>query len=183
VAATRVLAEAGSEQAMSIRAVADAAGVSAPSIYMHFADKTDLVYAVCEQHFRELDSFVEAALVGIADPYERLAARGRAYVRFGLDHAEEYRVLFMATDMPEHYTADKMSEMAGFRHLIDNVQECMDAGLLAPADPTLVGVGLWSVVHGVTSLLVSRPNFPWPPAEELIDHVCETYAKGLAAEA
>src|SRR4051794_538206 len=73
VAATQVLADTGSEQAMSIRAVADAAGVTPPSIYMHFADKTDLVYAVCERHFAELDAHVEAALVGITDPVERLA--------------------------------------------------------------------------------------------------------------
>jgi AcrR family transcriptional regulator len=167
---------------MSIRAVADAAGVTPPSIYMHFADKTDLVYAVCERHFRELDAYVESALAGIDDPYERLATRGHAYIRFGLDHGEQYRVLFMGADTPEHYTAEKMSEMAGFQHLVVNVQECMDTGGIAPGDPILVSVGLWALVHGVTSLLVSKPSFPWPPVDELVDHVLAVYAAGLATE-
>ena len=167
---------------MSIRAVADAVGVTPPSIYMHFADKTDLVYAVCERHFCQLDEYVEQALAGIDDPRERLSERGRAYVRFGLDHAEEYRVLFMGTDAPEHYTADKMSEMAGYRHLVDNVRECMAMGALAPNDPELVSIGLWALVHGVTSLLVSKPGFPWPPVDELVNHVLAVHAIGLTAE-
>ncbi len=176
-----MLAETGSEQAMSIRAVADAAGVTAPSIYMHFADKTDLVYAVCERHFAELDAHVEAAVAGIADPLARLAARGRAYINFGLDHAEEYRVLFMATGAPADFTPEKMGEMAGFDHLTANVQECIDAGVINADDPELISVGLWSLVHGVTSLLVSRPTFPWPPVDELVDHVLSVYAAGLGS--
>lgn len=179
-AAERVLAEAGSEQAMSIRAVADAARITPPSIYMHFADKTDLVYAVCERHFAALDDYVETKVDGLVDPYERLGMRGRAYIEFALAHPEQYRVLFMGTDIPEHYTAEKMTEMSGFAHLVANVEECMAAGTMAPDDPELVSIGLWALVHGVTSLLVSRPNFPWPPVDQLIDHVLETYAKGLA---
>ncbi|MBA3653434.1 MAG: TetR/AcrR family transcriptional regulator [Actinobacteria bacterium] len=182
VAAARVLAESGSEQAMSIRAVADAAGVTPPSIYMHFADKTDLVYAVCERNFTELDAYVESQLAGVDDPSERLALRGRAYIGFGLDHAEQYRVLFMTTEFPEHYTPEKMSEMAGYQHLVDNVRECMHAGTIATDDPEVVSVGLWALVHGITSLLVSRPSFPWPPVDTLVDHVLATYASGLSRQ-
>jgi AcrR family transcriptional regulator len=181
-AATKVLSESGSEQAMSMRAVADAAGVSPPSIYMHFADKTDLVYAVCERHFTELDAHVEAALDGITDPVARLAARGRAYVEFGLAHAEQYRVLFMAGHAPDHYTPARMGEMAGFDHLLENVQQCIDAGVIAPGDPEVISVGLWAAVHGVTSLIVSKPSFPWPEVDGLVDHVLGVFAKGLAAE-
>ena len=47
-AATRLLAETGDEEAVSIRAVAEAVGVTPPSIYLHFADKTELIFAVCE---------------------------------------------------------------------------------------------------------------------------------------
>jgi AcrR family transcriptional regulator len=167
---------------MSIRAVADAAGVTPPSIYMHFADKTDLVYAVCERHFGELDAYVEAKTSGVADPRERLSIRGRAYIEFGLDHAEQYRVLFMGTDIPEHYTSEKMTEMSGFAHLVADVKACMDVGSMVRDDPELVSVGLWALVHGVTSLLVSRPSFPWPPVDQLVDHVLGVYSKGLATE-
>jgi AcrR family transcriptional regulator len=181
-AASRVLIESGGEHAMSMRAVADAAGVTPPSIYMHFADKIDLVYAVCERHFCELDAYVEDALADIDDPMLRLRERGRAYVRFGLDHPEQYRVLFMGHQAPEDYTPEKMGQMAGFQHLRENVEACIAAGAITATDATIVSVGLWAVVHGVTSLLVSKPGFPWPPVDELIDHVLDTHARGLAAE-
>jgi AcrR family transcriptional regulator len=128
-----------------------------------------------------LDAHVESALDGITDPVERLSARGRAYIDFGLDHAEQYRVLFMANDAPANFTPERMSEMAGFEHLTENVQQCIDTGAIAPGDPELISVGLWALVHGVTSLLVSRPTFPWPPVESLVDHVMAVYAAGLAA--
>ena len=46
VATERLLLETGSAQAVSIRAVADAVGVTPPSIYRHFADKTALIFEV-----------------------------------------------------------------------------------------------------------------------------------------
>jgi AcrR family transcriptional regulator len=179
-AAETVLAQAGSEQAMSMRAVADAAGVSPPSIYMHFADKTDLVYAVCERHFTQLHEHMEEAASAFADPLARLAARGRAYVQFGIEHAEQYRVLFMGVDASASYTPERMSELAGFQSLVDDVSAAMDAGVLAKRDPTLVAVGLWANVHGITSLVVSKPSYPWPPIEELVDHVLAVHAAGLS---
>ena len=179
-AAERVLAKAGSEQAMSMRAVADDAHLSPPAIYMHFADKTELVYAVCERHFSLLHESMEKAASDFTDPLDRLAARGRAYVRFALDHAEQYRVLFMGVDVPESYTPERMSEMAGFQPLVDDVAAAIDAGEIATGDPMLIAVGLWAAVHGITSLLVSRKSFPWPPVDELVEHMLATHAAGLA---
>ena len=41
-----------------------------------------------------------------------------------------------------------------------------------------VACGLWAMVHGVTSLLISKPDFPWPPLEEFI-----AAATGASSEA
>jgi AcrR family transcriptional regulator len=94
-AGTRLLLETGDEEAVSIRAIAQAVGVTPPSIYLHFADKTELIYAICGELFRTLDHEMAAAAAGVDDPLEELRRRGRAYVRFGLENAEAYRVLFM----------------------------------------------------------------------------------------
>jgi AcrR family transcriptional regulator len=52
----QLLVESGDVGSLSIRAIADRVGVTPPSIYLHFADKTELVFAVCEEHFRRLDA-------------------------------------------------------------------------------------------------------------------------------
>jgi AcrR family transcriptional regulator len=179
-AAERLLIETGNEEAVSIRAVADAVGVTSPSIYLHFADKTELIYAVCEKNFAEFDRFIEEAAPGATGPLDGLRRRGRAYVQFGLDRPEQYRILFM-TRPPEGWTADRIVENAAFGHLLESVQASLDAGVLAPANPLLVALGLWAAVHGITSLLITKPQLPWPDVDQLVDHVVAMCVDGLAA--
>jgi len=179
-AAERLLIETGSEEAVSMRSVAEAVGVTPPSIYLHFADKSELIYAVCEKNFAELDRFVEEAAPGAAGSLDALHQRGRAYVQFGLDHPEQYRILFMTTP-PEGWTADRILENAAFGHLLQAVQAGMESGALAPDDPVLVALGLWATVHGITSLLITKPQLPWPDVDQLVDHVVSMCVKGLAA--
>ena len=77
-AAERLLLETGSEEAVSIRAVADAAGVTPPSIYRHFVDKTHLIFEVCSRQFDLLDDAIEAACEAIDDPVEAMQHRVEA---------------------------------------------------------------------------------------------------------
>jgi hypothetical protein len=55
----------------------------------------------------------------------------------------------------------------------------MDTGAIAPGDPFLVATSLWTAVHGVTSLLIARPDFPWPDVDRLMDLVIEVHRRGL----
>ena len=184
-AAERLLIQTGDEGAVSIRAIADAAGVTPPSIYLHFADKTELLAAVCEARFQDFDRYLEEATAGIDDPLEALRARGRAYVRFGLENPEHYRILFMTrpgADRQQQAVED-LPGMTAFSRLVENVARGMDTGLLIPGDPFLVATGLWSAVHGVTSLLIARPDFPWPDVDRLLGHVLEAAVRGLEPHA
>lgn len=179
-AAERLLIETGDRDAVSIRAVAEAVGVTPPSIYLHFADKTELLFAVCEKHFEVLDRHIEEAATRSDDPLESLRLRGHAYVQFGLDHPEHYRILFMGRpdETPDDFGDDRLRQSASFDHLVDGVRRCIDAGAMT-GDPSLIALGLWSVVHGVTSLLIAKPDFPWPPVDQLVEHVVSVQMEGL----
>jgi AcrR family transcriptional regulator len=167
---------------VSIRAVAEAVGVTPPSIYLHFADKNDLIFAICEKYFDELDRATEQAGHGSDDPVESLMLRGRAYVRFGLDNPEPYRVLFMrkpdATPLPFQY--EKIISSSAFGHLFEAVAGAIAAGRIE-GDSMLVSISLWSAVHGLTSLLISKPDFPWPDVDQLIDKVTRAALYGVVA--
>lgn len=185
-AASDLLIATGSEDAVSIRAVADAVGVTPPSIYLHFTDKTDLVFAVCEEHFRRFDAEIEAAVAGSGDPVEELHVRARAYMRFGLEHPEEYRILFMTR--PGHtaagFGAEQVMNATAFVHLVDNVVRCRDAGLLRVDDEAAVSAMLWATVHGLTSLLIAKPDFPWPATPDvLLDQTLDVLDRGLLSDA
>ena len=182
-AAEELLLRNADEEAVSIRAVAEAVGVTPPSIYLHFADKNELLFAVCERHFDALDRVIQAAGGRADDPLESLFLRGRAYIRFGLEHPEHYRILFMgkAASLPAGFEEMRLRRMAAFDHLVEAVERCMEAGAIARRDPFLTAIGLWAAGHGLTSLLISKPSFTWPDLDVLIDHVLRVQIYGLAA--
>lgn len=180
-AAERLLVQSGNEDAVSVRAVADAVGCTAPAIYLHFADKDQLFMEVCEKRFAELDRYAEQAGAQSDDPLESLRLRGKAYICFGLDHPEHYRVLMMTPKMRSSEELSPMSPgMNTFRHVVDAVQRCIDAKVF-PAEPGSwpVALALWAGVHGLTSLLVTFPNFEWGERDRLIDFMLDVLIEGL----
>jgi len=179
-ATERLMIETGRADAVSIRAIADAVGVTSPSIYLHFPDKESLILAVSERHFETFDSVIEDAGRSTDDPVESLRRRGRAYVRFGLENPEPYRILFMTrTDDAERPDALTGAGARAFQHLVDAVQRGIDSGAFRRVDPVLAATGIWMAVHGVTSARISMPRFPWPDLEELVDHLTDTQIRGL----
>jgi AcrR family transcriptional regulator len=182
-ATERLLLETGDEAAVSIRAIAKAVGVTPPSIYLHFADKDELIHAVCQLTFARLGAEIEAEVAGVEDPVEALRRRGRAYVAYGVEHPEHYRILFMSR---HEHTRDEVEDralpgMETFKALYDNVEACMEAGVFPRQDPFPVATGLWAVVHGITSLRISAAGFPGIDDEALTDRILDVAIRGLAA--
>ena len=179
-AAARLLEETRDLDAISVRAVAGEAGVSPAAIYRLFTGRSELIFGLCELRFRELDVVCEEAAAASPDPLESLRLRGRAYVRFGLAHPEEYRVWFMTKpDLTPQWTAERIMNGPVVTHLVEAVRVCLEAGVIRPADPKMVAFGLWSAVHGLTSLLITKPAFPWPDVDELVDHILSMLVVGL----
>ncbi len=182
-AAERLLLELGSSRAVSIRAVAEAVGVTPPSIYRHFADKNELIFEVSARHFTALEDYVQEACAGIEDPVDRLAALGRAYIEFGVANPEPYRIMFMTrSDLPpERYQGEMLASSAAFGVLMSSVQECIDAGRVRPeyTDAFRLSLGMWARVHGLTSLRVSKPDIGWPDDDEFFDEYAEICLRGI----
>jgi len=92
-AAARLLQEKGAE-AVTTRAVAQAAQVQAPTIYRLFGDKDGLVDAVAEHVMAAyVATKTTAAAGGAADPVADLRAGWRVHVEFGLANPELYALL------------------------------------------------------------------------------------------
>src|SRR5580692_10012112 len=71
-AATELLERTGSEEAVTLRAVARQVGISAPSIYAHFADREAIVDAIVDGAFGDFNAAIEAAVRAAAGPLARL---------------------------------------------------------------------------------------------------------------
>ena len=182
-AAEGLLIRTGSEDEVSIRSVATAVGVTAPSIYRHFADKQHLLFEVCARHFARLGLVAAEARASSADPVEALAAMARAYVRYGVDNPEHYRIMFMGrSDLtPARYGDEQMLETGPFGELVATVQDCLDAERFRDdaGDAVLIAFTLWAVVHGIASIAVAKPGVPAPPLEQRVDAALEMVLRGL----
>lgn len=182
-AAEHLLVKTGDADRVSIRAVADAVGVTPPSIYLHFADKAEMLLSVCGARFAEFDAVLLAAGATIDDPLEALMRMGSAYIHFGVDNPEHYRILFMVRNAGKRSLHEMPAAAAAFGHLVDDVQRCIDSGQFAAANAKLVATGIWTAMHGLTSLLISAPAFPWPDIDVMIGQVMGVQAGGLALPA
>ena len=184
VAATKnLLAESANSDAVSIRMVADAVGVTPPSIYLHFADKDALIEAVVTDVFAELDAAMVAAGEAVTQPLQKLRAYGLAYVKFAVEHPEHYRVATMerCPIEGEPRALDTVLADAAFVHFMATVRECMDAGIFAVGDPLPITLQLWSAAHGIASLMIAKPYLPWGDVEAAAEPVLCAAALGRAA--
>ncbi|MDT4935549.1 MAG: hypothetical protein QOK11_3441 [Pseudonocardiales bacterium] len=180
-AAKELLATSRSVDAVSIRAVADAVGVTSPSIYLHFADKNDLIEAVVVDVFAELDAAMVAAGAEATSPLGRLRAFGMAYVQFAVAHPEHYRIATMDPFPKPQSAVDEMLALSAFTHFSATVQECIGAGIFADGDPLPITLDLWAAAHGIASLLIAKPYLPWGDVETITDRVLCAAALGHAA--
>jgi AcrR family transcriptional regulator len=174
-AAARLLEATGDAQVLTLAAVAREAGIAAPSIYRHFADRNALVEAVVADRFDRLDDSLVGAMAGaMADglgPAGALRACCRAYCRFGLEHPGHYDVLFRANlALDPARPGDRPGERV-FGRLVAAVQSCIDSGAARRGDANPMAVNVWVALHGIVSLRISRPNHAWPPADVLIEAV------------
>lgn len=174
------MAKARSVDDVSIRAVAEAVGVTPPSIYLHFADKTDLFNAVVIDVFGELDKAMLAAGENEDTPLGRLRAFGRAYVHFAVTHPEHYRLAAMDPCIEPQGALDETLASSAFSHMNATVNDCIADGTFA-GDPLLITFSLWAAAHGAASLLVAKPYLPFGDIDEFTDQVLCAAALGHAA--
>jgi AcrR family transcriptional regulator len=181
VAAERILIDTNDQSALSIRAIASAVGVTPPSIYLHFADRNGLLFEVCERQWLKLEAAMDEAVAGVTDPIERIRHRGRAYVQFGLENPEHYRILMMSRpdETPDRFTDERLGSSAGLEVIAADLSRAMAEGLLRQQDPAEAACLLWMAVHGMVSLLISKPDFPFPPVEQLFEHLARLTLDGL----
>lgn len=179
-----LLVREGNQDAVSIRAIADAVGCTAPSIYRHFEDKTALMFAVCDRHFDQLQAETAARLGTDADPIAVLREIGHAYLEFGITRPEQYRIMFMtrsSVDTAGDYVSEVLGPGSTFGLLSAAVGAAMDAGAIRRDDPFRVAVDLWTVAHGVTSMAVTGTQFfPYPDPREELDRLMDMTLRALA---
>jgi AcrR family transcriptional regulator len=154
-AGIEILSEEGLH-ALSLRKVAQRAGVSHAAPYAHFKDKQALIAAISTEGYCELfDCLASAVKQYHREPARQLVEAAWAYVQFALREPAHFKItLSGVVEKEQDYPALVEMTHRAFGLLIEVTETCQRAGILKLGPPDQVAVSVWSLVHGFTSLVL-----------------------------
>ncbi len=158
-----LIAEHGSVDGISLRAVARRARVSPTAVYRHFGDHTELLQASVRHCWDNFLQVLEAARAGDGDAFDAFDRCGLGYADFAISNPGQYRVMFSRHIEIEAETSTVAN--ATFMILVDLVQRMLQ--VLGDGRSThIVAVQVHTWIHGIVDLSSSHPDVEWPPITE-----------------
>ena len=151
VQTAREIVESKGPSEVTLRGVAEAAGVSRAAPYHHFADKQTLLAAISAQGFRELANSMTAKIHPTDPPRTQLDQLGYGYIKYGLTHPDLFR-LMQGADFQISGVYPDLDEARGqsAAPLFDAVTACLPGK--SNAEIMTACAAAWSIVHGMTML-------------------------------
>ena len=171
----------------TIRRIADRVGISAPALYLYFKDKEALMLALCDQTFGHLIEAIAEIEKTVGDPLEQVRRFGEAYARFGLSHPDEYRLVFMGSNIPEsmrkigHRAPIDDPSRPGiggaivFNRLVAMLAQVEASGVKLNYPPDTCAELCWMAMHGLVAALIAKPEFPWSDRDLLISAMLDIH--------
>lgn len=152
---------------MSMNKVAERVGMTAANLYNYFANKDELILALQTRITERLYGAYLEAYARHEDPFLRLEAFMNILLRLGIDHPNDYDLLFSITAPRfEHYVGTKVEPIARtekqrayeiavktreiYRKVVLEISDRY--GAIAPGEVSLLLDGLWCTVHGAVML-------------------------------
>ena len=179
-AAERIFVEHGYEGA-TIRKIADEVGLSSTALYMHFADKGEILLQISRDTFDMLLASVRELAALDAPPEVRLRRMIEAYIDFGFAQPNAYRLIYLTRPLEARDGAQSAAQELGgelFAAFEEVVRETVEAGRMS-GDASTTAQAIWASGHGVVSLMITKPYFPWAERERLIGVLLDALFAGM----
>lgn len=137
-AASRLWARGG-EKALTMRAVASAAGTTTPTVYERYRDRDDILRALRLETRRELFAALSQTRT-LREAFER-------HLEFALEHSHAYEVLFDGVGKPPSLHEPWPS----FNLIRERVAKRLGG---TPRQHTRLMLAVWSLMHGAAMLII-----------------------------
>ena len=178
-AASDLLASEG-PGALTVRKIANAAGVSTMNVYSRFGGKDGVVEHLFVEGFRRLGAAM-SSIETTDDPVADMVSCGLAYRQFAIDNPTLYSVMFDRV-VPDYQPTMDAHLLAGatLGLLATRIERAMSAGALRAGDPLSTAALVWATCHGVVSLElkdVGPTAVDWP---DVYDRAMKMIVTGLA---
>ncbi len=138
----------------SLRDIAREVGVSHGAPSRHFGTKEGLFAAIAEEGFHKFSKYLKQSW-NEEHPKITFEQMLRAYVRFGMNHPQHYRLMF-GNSVHEHSDYPSLNQAAkeAFGQLIEMVTWLQQENLFAPDNTLFKAYHIWSSIHGLVSLCI-----------------------------
>ena len=153
--------------ALSMRKLGERIEYSAASIYLYFNNRDQLARELRRVGFEQLLAKMAAAIKSRSGR-KALHAIGSAYVIFGKEQPELYRLMFMGEpDAMREVYADMESDTTADRayQLLVEVTQTLEGVPKQRATPVEIADVIWSCLHGMVSLHLALPGLQDTPTE------------------
>lgn len=175
-AAQNILATSGVE-GLSLRKVAQHAGVSATAPYGHFKDKRELLAVLATQGFEGLlESMAQEAATLTGKTGYSLTGLARGYIKFSTQNTALFQLMF-GTEIGELEDFPTLAAAGSkcYSMMADSVATQIQA-TGSPSDTSVAATAAWSLVHGLSTLIndgrVSADSCGVNSNEEMVERVC-----------
>lgn len=159
IAATALL-DSGGEEAVTLRAVGHASGISHNAPYKHFKSRDALLAAVATADFEMLTKAFEAVRQSSREPSAKLMKALKVVIDFSVDHPARYRLLFNDPAIAAQKGELEKTALAAFGEFIVIVQECQAEKSLPDIPNTTLAGLLFATMHGLIALQESGRMHP-----------------------
>ncbi len=148
-----------SAEALSLRALARAIGVSQTAPYRHFADKNELLAAMAARGYRGLLTALKKAGEDAGNcPEDRLVAFAHTYVNYAADNPQLFKLMFgPATQSPREYPELHEASRATLLLVQTILRHGMEQGLFRELDLAYLANSGWAGIHGLATLRIDTP--------------------------
>lgn len=164
----------GGERALTMRAVANAAGTNTPAVYRRFKDRQDLI--------RGLLLRIAGRIRGYFEQGNTIEEMAEAYVEYALRLPNEYQLFYTHARMLSPKKKGPPRPIRESRPNFAFVEQLLAKKLGGSLDDhTQLALELWALLHGTTILLVSR-SIP-EGHEEPLREACRAAVNSLVGKA
>ena len=148
--AAQKLWKKGAEKALTMRAVAKAAGTNTPAVYRRFRNREDILRALLRRI--QLDV---AEMLGSCTSPEEICER---YLDYALSHTHEYELFYThAYQFSPAVRSGRKLPLREFRPAMALVEGKLAERLGgSPLEHTRLSLALWTLSHGTAMLLISK---------------------------
>ncbi len=187
-AGAKLFSEQGVDRT-TVDEIAEVAGVSVGSLYVHFGSKDSLLLQLIDQALEINEQYMQAPEA--TSPLARVLIAGEWYLRFAMEQTVAFRFVAMRVLEPAQAAAnDEVNERIAERvqrivaRVTADLTEAMETGEIDQVDILQAMVFLWGAWNGVAGLVLRQDSLAITP--ELADAALlqgrEVLIKGLGGD-